>query len=273
MNKSRCFLGAALACFLLLMPAAGSLGATQEKPAATGKAMDVLLRLAEFVAKTPQFSVVVDSRYEVIQKTGQSIEFGGITRYTVQRPHRMRVDFLRSDGKEAQLYFNGEVLSFFDKGVRLYATTEHEGDIDEAVRFYVSDLHMRFPLAALFVTKTPDLMRQRVTEAAVVEESFVTDVPTIHIAARTKDVDFQVWIPKEGDPLPRRVVITYKKENGKPQFSGDFREWNLSPETSEALFTFVAPEGAERIKFLEEFRPMLRHGAKAKGYGKKGGVK
>jgi hypothetical protein len=56
--------------------------------------------------------------------------------------------------------------------------------------------------------------------------------------------------------LPRRIVITYKEENGQPQFSADLSNWNLAPDLSDALFSFTPPNGAKRIQF-----PTAVHGA------------
>ena len=73
------------------------------------------------------------------------------------------------------------------------------------------------------------------------------------VAARTaKGVDFQVWVAQGEQPLPRRIVISYKDEAGQPQFWADLSDWNLSPEISDALFTFTPPAGANRIQFLAE---------------------
>jgi hypothetical protein len=49
-------------------------------------------------------------------------------------------------------------------------------------------------------------------------------------------------------------VITYKDENGQPQFWADLSNWNLAPDLSDALFAFTPPNGAERIQFLAEVR-------------------
>jgi hypothetical protein len=77
------------------------------------------------------------------------------------------------------------------------------------------------------------------------------DVPCDHLAVRTsKGVDFQVWVAQGSEPLPRRIVITYKEETGQPQFWADLSDWNLSPEISDTLFTFTPPAGADRIQFL-----------------------
>jgi hypothetical protein len=80
-------------------------------------------------------------------------------------------------------------------------------------------------------------------------------------------VDFQVWVPSRGDPLPRRVVITYKKEAGQPQFRADLSDWNLSPDAPDTLFTLSIPQDAKRIGFLSEMRPA------PKSAGRKGGKK
>ena len=70
----------------------------------------------------------------------------------------------------------------------------------------------------------------------------------IHIAGQTEDVDYQVWIAE--DNLPRRIVITYKKTPGQPQFRADFLDWNLSPESMYTAFNFIPPKGAEKIPTL-----------------------
>ena len=52
---------------------------------------------------------------------------------------------------------------------------------------------------------------------------------------------------REGDPLPRRVVITYRQELGQPQFRADLTAWDLAPDLPESLFGFTPPEGGERV--------------------------
>jgi hypothetical protein len=78
-------------------------------------------------------------------------------------------------------------------------------------------------------------------------------------------VDFQVWVAQGGEPLPRRIVITYKDETGQPQFWADLSNWNLAPDVSDALFAFAPPNGAERIQFLAEVRSAAATATPKKG--------
>jgi hypothetical protein len=42
-------------------------------------------------------------------------------------------------------------------------------------------------------------------------------------------------------------VISYVNEPGEPQYSAVIRRWNLDAKVPEGLFTFEAPEGAQKI--------------------------
>jgi hypothetical protein len=87
------------------------------------------------------------------------------------------------------------------------------------------------PLAVMFLSTLPSELDDPGVSASFVEKTTITEVPCDCRAVRTAGgVDFQVWIAQGSEPLPRRIVITYKDENGQPQFRADFSNWNLAPE-------------------------------------------
>ena len=105
----------------------------------------------------------------------------------------------------------------------------------------------------MLLSTLPTELDNLAVSADYVETTTITDVPCDHLAVRTnRGVDFQVWVAQGNEPLPRRVVITYKDATGQPQFWADLSNWNLAPEVSDELFTFTPPEGADRIQFLAE---------------------
>jgi hypothetical protein len=65
-----------------------------------------------------------------------------------------------------------------------------------------------------------------------------------------EDVDFQVWIARGDQPVPVRVVLTYKHAAGQPQFSAMLHDWNFHPAIDPELFAFVPAAGAERVAFM-----------------------
>ena len=73
-----------------------------------------------------------------------------------------------------------------------------------------------------------------------------------------KNIDFQVWIASEGDPLQMRLVIDYKNAPGEPQFRAMFRDWNFKPAVSDSLFVFKPGDGMKKITFAPILRAELK---------------
>ena len=74
----------------------------------------------------------------------------------------------------------------------------------------------------------------------------------------------QLWVAQGDQPLPCRLVITYRAAEGQPQFWAQFSDWNLSPDVSDAQFVFTPPEGAAKIAFAAR-KPVPTTEEKQKG--------
>jgi hypothetical protein len=221
----------------------------------TPQAMPLLKSMSETLARAEHFSVTIRDDYDVVQESGQKIEFGEVRRVTVSRPDRLRIEVARSNGQKGLVLFDGKDITVYTANDNIYATTSREGTLDQAIKYVVGDLKVRMPLALLFLSTLPAELEQRVIAADYVETTRIEDVPFDHLAVRTAaGVDFQVWVARGGQPLPGRIVITYLDQPGQPQFRADLSNWNLSPEVSDTLFAFTPPQGAERIQFLGEVR-------------------
>ena len=187
--------------------------------------------MATFLAKTKSLSVAADCSYDVVQDSGQKIEFGERREMTLRRPDRARIDVTRRDGSRRGVLFDGTQLTAFDLDEKVYATVPKPGTADAAFAYFTQDLNMRLPLRELFATDLPQELKD-------------------DIAFRGDTADVQLWIPHDGDPLPRRIVITYRLAGGQPRFEADFRDWNLKPDAPDSLFTFAPAAGAEQIPIL-----------------------
>ena len=67
-------------------------------------------------------------------------------------------------------------------------------------------------------------------------------------------MDFQVWVADGDKPAPLRVVITYRKAAGQPQFWAQFSDWNLAPAISDATFAPQVPAGAQQVEFATRIK-------------------
>ncbi|SDY03130.1 DUF2092 domain-containing protein [Nitrosomonas sp. Nm58] len=215
-------------------------------------AKDILMGMAEFLAKTPRFSVNLESSYEVLQESGQKIEFGESRKVIVSRPNGLRVEVEHSDGEQHLVQYDGKEITVFSPSKNVYAQTSKPGGIDEAIRYFLRDLGMRLPLAMLLTSQFPTELDRRTQELDYVESTVIDGVLTHHLAGRTETVDYQVWIADDVQPLPLRIVLTYKNAEGQPAYRAQFSNWNLTPEVKDSLFAFTPPKGGQRISFAAE---------------------
>jgi hypothetical protein len=229
--------------------------AQEQNQTGAGTVSDATVRIkqmAQYLAGAQKLQVRIMSGYDVVQSTGEKIQFMEARQVALVRPNKMRIDVERDDGKKSLIIFNGNDISTYDFSRKVMASASRPGDIDGALKYFVRDLQMRIPLAMLFTADLPAELNESIKSAEVVQKVTLFDTPCLQIAVREKNVDFQVWIPETGAPLPRRIVITYKRDKEKPQYWADFSNWNLSPDTPESFFNFEPPEGTQRIPFLVE---------------------
>jgi hypothetical protein len=254
---------------IMMVPVLGAQEPNSTPSASEQRAMAVLKNMSEYLARAERFSVTIRHGYDAVQQSGQKIEYGAVRKVTVSRPDRLRIEVERSDGEKGLVIFNGKDITVYTANKNVYATVSRPGTLDQAIKYAVDDLKIKVPLAVMLLSTLPSEVDNLVISADYVETTTITDVPCDHVAARTsRGVDFQVWVAQGSEPLPRRVVITYKGEPGQPQFWADLFNWSLAPDISEALFTFTPPDGADRIQFLAEVSS-----AAATATPKKGGEK
>jgi hypothetical protein len=224
--------------------------AQQSSEADQAKAKASLMRMAEHLAKAQSFSVTIDAGYDVVQKSGEKIEFGEVRRILLNRPNDLRIDLTKRNGLQQQVFFDGTSVTVFTPGENIFASFTRPGSVDETLHYFVEDLQTPIPLSALLMTSLPQELEKRFTEVALVNHETIAGKSVEHLAARSSDADVQVWIADGDEPVPLRVVLTYKGAAGQPQFWATLSEWNLHPAIDPSAFVFVRPSGAESVAFM-----------------------
>ena len=238
-------------------PAAAQ-GGSAVQPAIEEQAKLMMNRMADFLSKAQRFSTTVDIGFDVVQDSGEKIEFGETRKISVRRPDHVHIETTKRDGSMSGFVFDGQQIAVFNVQDKVYATVPKPGTVDEAFDYFTNDLDMRLPLADLLSSDLPKLLQERVREVDYVEQEAIAGVPCDHLALRGDRADIQLWIAKGEQPLLHRMVITYTLAEGQPQFWAQFREWNLSPELPDSLFAFTPAAGAVKIAFMP--RPAVQPG-------------
>jgi len=216
----------------------------------TAEARATLMRMAQFVGGAQAFSMTIESSYDAVQDGGQKIEFGAVRRVLLSRPNLLRIENDNRDGTQRRLFFDGKSLTLFSPDAKIYASVTHPGSVDQAIQYLLDTLHTPIPLSILLMTTLPQEMEQHVTSVATVADEILDGRAATHLAAQSDEVDFEVWVAKGDQPVPVRVVLTYKDAEGEPQFRATLRDWNFNPVADAAAFAFVPPKDAFAVAFM-----------------------
>lgn len=213
-----------------------------------------VMEMANFLAAAEKFSVSLHVGYDVVQENGQKIEFEEIRNIAVQRPDLLRIDGQAGDDEHDTMMFDGKNISILNAENKVFAQAPQPGDIDTTVLYFVRHLQMRLPLAPLLMRHFPQELERRMQGIDTVEQTNILGQPALHLAGRTATVDFQVWIAEGEQPLPLRIILSYREVEGHPQFWANFSKWNLQPELDKTTFIFNPPADATQILFAAQFQ-------------------
>ena len=228
--------------------------ATPDEAVLSKDASDILTRMTDFISAAPAFSLVSDTGQEVMQRNGQLLESGSRLTLAIQRPSQAIGRFDSRNGDSSITVLDGETISVYGviDNIYVYDTTGQPGDIDTSLEFLANQLGVPRQLRDAFSKDLTASLGSAVKSGYYVGESMISGVLCDHLALRGEKEDLQVWIARGDEPVPRRIVITYRELEGQPQFWAQFIEWNLSPELSDTTFTFSPPEGATRVPFFDD---------------------
>jgi hypothetical protein len=76
-------------------------------------------------------------------------------------------------------------------------------------------------------------------------------VETDHLSFKDTGVQFDLWIPTKGDPLPRRASTTFESDKRLKRVDTTFRGWDLAPTLTDEQFKPTVPAGYEGVALLQ----------------------
>jgi len=106
---------------------------------------------------------------------------------------------------------------------------------------------VEIPLSDLFLWGTPAALVDKIDSAMNAGQDFIGKDICDHYAFRQGKFDWQIWITTGSKPLPRKLVITNRSDEERPQ-SVSLIEWNLKPTFKDSVFKFTPPKGATAVE-------------------------
>jgi len=235
------------------------------QPAISEEASAALLRMGQTL-RANDFSFQARTIRVYADPNGQPLHIFHTLKVTVHRPDRMLVEVNGDDGS-SKLVFDGKTAVVYSAAQNKYASIPvPEGTIEGMMKEAVGRLGIDFPLAD-FLSEAPNkALLTGVTSGRLVDTVTIDGAPYDHLYfSQPPGIELELWLAKNEQSLPRRLIVTYRSVPGEPNFIALFSDWNFDIHPTDADFAFQPPAGATQV----ELKPVAASAPAGKRKGSK----
>jgi hypothetical protein len=231
------------AAALLLMVMA----VTPRASADVAQAKGLFKAMSDYLGKQTKMSFDLDTSLEVVTTDEQKLSLTSSGSLTMVRPDKVRM--IRHGGfANAEFYFDGKTLALFRRDQNLYSKVEIPGTVEHLATVLRDKYERPLPAAELLSPDVYAAMMPDVKDVKDLGTGFIRGIECDHIAFRTDEVDWQLWIAHGDRPYPVRVIFTSRKVAGSPQYQIDVSNFKTGDRVSTPSFSFVPPPDAKLVQ-------------------------
>ena len=193
-----------------------------------------------------RFKVSTDLTGERVLADGQKLQHSATADIDVHRPNMLRAKMV-SPRAVREIFYDGKLATIAIPAQKSYSTVEFTGNLGELVSKLEDRYGVEMPMADMFLWGTPAAPLDKIESAMNAGQDFIDNDLCDHYAFRQGNVDWQIWITTGDKPLPRKLVITNRSDEARPQ-SVQYFNWNLKPTFKDSVFNFTPPKGATAVE-------------------------
>ena len=234
------------AALVVALAAAAVIAAPAQADEEDAKAL--LKAMSDYLGSQDSISFAYDTDLEVVTSDLQKIAFASSGRMTLERPGKLHAS--RTGGfADVEIFYDGSTLTVLGKTLNVYTqATEVPDTIDELVDWLRANHNVQAPGADLLFANVYDQLMPHVTDVKDLGQGVIRGVACDHLAFRTEDVDWQIWIAAEGDPYPCRYVVTSRLMAQAPEYRIEISDWTAGQPADASLYSFDNATGAEEVQ-------------------------
>lgn len=212
-------------------------------------AIQALDRMSAYLRAQRSFVVQTRTSTDYVMDSGQKITESASGDLMVRRPDHVRANVI-SDRKQRQFFYDGKTLTLFSPRQGYYATVPALPTIKQTANLIEDKYGLQLPLVDLFRFGTDQDPAKELTGAIYVGPTQIDGVDVDQYAFRQPGLDWQIWIQRGNQPLPRRMLLTTTDDPARPEHMIDMA-WNLNASIPDAAFAFVPPPNSTKIAIVE----------------------
>ena len=215
-------------------------------------ALQAMHNMSQYLRSLKKYTVNASVSFDEVLSDGQKVLLSKSVEIRAEMPYKLWAKSA-NHYSQREFFFNGDTFTLYTPNLGYYAsfnmsTTGKLATIGQTIRKAKQEYDVEIPIADLFLWGTKADSSADVNEAIIVGIDQVNGVDCNHFAFRENDIDWQIFIQREGAPLPLKLVITEKNIAEQPQHITVLK-WNTAPDLSSQNYTFTPKASDQKIKF------------------------
>jgi hypothetical protein len=252
---------AALAtCAILALVACGSREpSTDAERLARGR--ELVRQMSARLAAESAITVTTSEERDAVRRSAGKESSSLTAVYIVRRPDRFYTKMTGGRGLES--WYNGKTLTIASHPHKVFAQAPMPETIDRTLDALAERYDMALPMGDLLYGSAEKALLSDTTTGGYAGTEKVADTSCVHLAFQDVGVDWELWLPERGDPLPKRFKVVQKSRSGKPSADVTFTAWDFAQKPDDKAFVPKVPADYEGIAVLQRVAVVKRNVASA----------
>ena len=221
--------------------------ATDAERLARGR--ELVMLMSTKLAAAGAVSVTTAETREVVRASGRKEPVSQNAVYVVRRPDRFYAKMSGGHGLES--WYNGKTVTIAAHADKVFAQAPMPDTLDRTLDALAERYDMALPLGDLFYASPVNSLITDNTTGGYAGLEDIGGTQCVHLAFKDVGVDWDLWLPAAGEPLPKRFRVVQKRRTAQPVVDVTFTEWNLAPQVTDATFVPKVPAEYEGIAVIQ----------------------
>jgi len=220
---------------------------TAEEKLARGREM--VQQMSQRFAQAQAFTTQSRETRERVKADGTKVAQTFTRTATVKRPNRL---YSKTSGDvDNEVFYDGVGLTFVGHKDKIFAQALMPETLDATLDALAARYGVVMSVADLAYADPSKALLTPTTTGGWVEREDVDGKRCHHLAFVDEGVNWDLWLPVEGEPLPVRMRVVRTGRKGQPATDTHFTAWNLQPTVDAAAFDPKVPADYEGIALIQ----------------------
>jgi len=238
---------------LLLLSAVACSGTetptTSARAGVDAKADELLRRMSSLLASSESLTFSTREEHDRLRRTGDMKHLRLTKEVSMRRPSALHLKIAGGE-RDGEVFYDGKTLSLLANNKKMWAQTSVPPALDEMMDYVAVRLDLSMPMADVLYSNAYESLMTDDTSGRYAGEEQIDGASCHHLSFQQAELDWQIWIAAGDQPLPCRLEIVYKEEQGPPRSQITFSNWQLSAQLADATFAFQPPPDYQRIRIV-----------------------